>query len=159
MGGVGSGRLPSPCGTRAKYLWHRKRGEDCLPCRMAANEYTRQRNSRKIGYKENKAKACRQLVNDFKLNAGSCMDCGWQVTIERLCAFDCDHREPHLKELEISEMKKNVSVERMRRELLKCDVVCSNCHRMRTQRWNKEKNKLKRMVAESNQLTLLDLTG
>jgi hypothetical protein len=85
------------------------------------------------------------------------MDCGWEVTPERLCAFDCDHREPHLKELEISEMTKAVSVDRMRRELLKCDVVCANCHRIRTQRWNKDKNKLKRMVAESNQLTLLDI--
>jgi hypothetical protein len=48
-------RTQAPCGTRAKYLWHRKRGEDCLPCRLAANEYTRehlrQRNS--SDYQEN----------------------------------------------------------------------------------------------------------
>ena len=155
MGGQGSGRLPSPCGTRAKYLWHRKRGEDCAMCRQAANQWTKLRY--KPHPKSGKLKACKQLVTDFKLSAGHCMDCGWEVTFERLCAFDCDHREPHLKELEISEMTKAVSVDRMRRELLKCDVVCANCHRMRTQRWNKDKNKLKRMVAESNQFTLLDI--
>ena len=157
MGGQGSGRLPSPCGTRAKYLWHRKRGEDCAMCRQAANEY------RKVRYKPHpksgKNKACKQLVQDFKLSAGRCMDCGWEVTPERLCAFDCDHREPHLKELEISEMRKHVSVERMRLELLKCDVVCANCHRIRTQRWNKEKNRRKKEVAESKQLTLLDFSN
>ena len=157
MGGQGSGRLPSPCGTRAKYLWHRKRGEDCAPCRMAANEYTRQRNPPKHIFPRNKVKATKQLIKDFKLAAGKCLHCGWEVTLERLAAFDCDHRDPDFKELEISEMSKNVSVERMSRELLKCDVLCANCHRLKTQKWNKENRNRKRQILESDQLTLLDL--
>ena len=128
-------------------------------CRQAANEYARRRNPPKHIFPKNKVKATKQLVKEFKLAAGKCLHCGWEVTIERLAAFDCDHRDPDLKELEISEMSKDVSVERMRRELLKCDVLCSNCHRLKTQKWNKANRDRKRQVIESNQLTLLDLMG
>lgn len=61
-----------------------------------------------------------------KLCAAPCMDCGqtfpWYV-------MDFDHRVPADKSYQISRIK---TVTRFLAEVKKCDVVCSNCHRIRT---------------------------
>lgn len=59
-----------------------------------------------------------------------CMDCGvsypWYV-------MDFDHRDPSLKSFTLSMWKRSAMGARaVRREIEKCDVVCSNCHRERT---------------------------
>lgn len=68
------------------------------------------------------------------LEAGSqCKDCG-----ETYPPFmmDFDHRDPAEKNFAISKGPNGsiVSLERMRAEAQKCDLVCANCHRMRTHR-------------------------
>jgi hypothetical protein len=62
------------------------------------------------------------------LKAVPCMDCG--VTFPP-CVMDFDHREDEKKEFCVS-MKWNCSAHKLQGELIKCDVVCSNCHRIRT---------------------------
>jgi hypothetical protein len=57
-----------------------------------------------------------------------CMDCGKQF---HFTAMDCDHRDPSLKRDEPSDMARNNSLEALIQELEKCDLVCSNCHRIR----------------------------
>lgn len=57
------------------------------------------------------------------------------------CA-DCEEKFPyyvmdfdHLgdnKEAQISKMISGVSLERIKQEIEKCDIVCANCHRIRT---------------------------
>ncbi len=45
--------------------------------------------------------------------------------------IDFHHRDPHEKEASISQIakKKGWSIERMEKEIAKCDILCSNCHR------------------------------
>ena len=59
-----------------------------------------------------------------------CMDCNG--VFDPVC-MDFDHREPKTKVHGISYLTDNrCSDEVLWSEILKCDLVCSNCHRVRT---------------------------
>jgi hypothetical protein len=137
MGGPGSGRPLAPCGTSAAYQRHRKRGEDCKTCRDAAAATARARykpkSNRRPGARERKF-ASRNLVWETKISRGTCADCDLQVTAENLVVFDFDHRDPTVKRFAISSMRSSVSFEALREEMSKCDLVCANCHRLRTKK-------------------------
>lgn len=61
-----------------------------------------------------------------------CEDCrGWFPPI----AMTYDHRDPKTKIYTLSAMRhKSLSVEAVLNEISKCDVVCANCHAIRTQK-------------------------
>lgn len=67
------------------------------------------------------------FIEKIKLESG-CMDCGYNRYPE---ALDFDHLPGEIKEGNIAQMV-NYSMERLLREIAKCEVVCSNCHRHRT---------------------------
>lgn len=56
-----------------------------------------------------------------------CADCG---NLFPPCAMDFDHVDGE-KFSGVAEMK-SYSMERIKEEIAKCDIVCSNCHRIRT---------------------------
>lgn len=56
------------------------------------------------------------------------MDCGGRF---HPWVMEFDHREGHKKAMDVSRaIRKSLVV--LRREAAKCDLVCANCHRMRT---------------------------
>ncbi len=57
-----------------------------------------------------------------------CMDCGG--TFPNVC-MDFDHRDPSEKKFSIAHYHAH-GMEAIKAELAKCDVVCANCHRIRT---------------------------
>lgn len=70
----------------------------------------------------------KQIVIEAK--SKPCMDCGIEYPTY---VMDFDHREGEEKELNLARIiNKHWSEEHVRREIAKCDVVCSNCHRIRT---------------------------
>lgn len=56
------------------------------------------------------------------------MDCGGEF--HPVC-MQFDHREGTKKYRDISKMT-NYSMERIMEEIAKCDLVCANCHALRT---------------------------
>lgn len=58
-----------------------------------------------------------------------CMDC---QNIYPSCCMDFDHVRGK-KEFNIGQNTNKVSKSRMLAEIKKCDIVCSNCHRIRTE--------------------------
>lgn len=71
----------------------------------------------------------RKYVNDLK-SSTPCADCG---TLYPACVMDFDHLGD--KEAEIADLaKQGGSLTRLREEIAKCEIVCSNCHRLRTHR-------------------------
>lgn len=60
-----------------------------------------------------------------------CMDCGVQYPHY---VMDFDHREGEIKAIEVSRLRTQGSWRRVKEEIAKCDLVCSNCHRERTHR-------------------------
>lgn len=71
----------------------------------------------------------REYINQFKLAKG-CIDCGYNLNA---VALDFDHLND--KEHNISRMSRlYFSLEAIKKEIEKCEVVCSNCHRVRTEK-------------------------
>ncbi len=69
----------------------------------------------------------RQFVNKFKNRP--CADCGRRYPSY---VMDFDHRKGENKMGDIGHMFGNWSFEQIRKEIEKCDIVCANCHRIRT---------------------------
>lgn len=64
------------------------------------------------------------------LKSNPCLDCD---NFFHPCQMDFDHRCPKLKEKDVAILANNprVSIAKMEREIMKCDLVCANCHRLR----------------------------
>lgn len=67
------------------------------------------------------------FVDAYKMQSG-CADCGW---CKHPQALEFDHRPDEIKGAEISDMRK-APLSLVIEEIAKCDVVCANCHRIRT---------------------------
>jgi hypothetical protein len=63
-----------------------------------------------------------------QLRSVPCADCGGTFP---QCAMDFDHRDAAQKVRGVTRMI-NGSIDRMLAEATKCDIVCANCHRLRT---------------------------
>jgi hypothetical protein len=78
----------------------------------------------------------REIVQ--KLKDVPCMDCGGKF---EPCQMDFDHKGSKCFDVSIA-VADGTSMEAILREIEKCDVVCSNCHRLRTRRRRKLKDAL-----------------
>ncbi|MEX2547856.1 MAG: hypothetical protein WD830_08725 [Chloroflexota bacterium] len=58
-----------------------------------------------------------------------CTDCGQRFP---KAAMDFDHRDPTTKQYVVSRMLVGATTDQILKEAAKCDVICANCHRMRT---------------------------
>jgi hypothetical protein len=86
-----------------------------------------------------KAKALKEWMNDIK--SKPCCDCGKSFEV---CCMDFDHREGTEKEYNVGTMfAHHYSKELIEKELGKCDLVCANCHRIRTRNRRKGNGKYK----------------
>lgn len=78
-------------------------------------------------YVQRTVKKRRDLINEIK--SGACSDCGqrfpWYV-------MQFDHRNSSDKKFAISRAIKSRSTEAVLEEITKCDLVCANCHAIRT---------------------------
>jgi hypothetical protein len=88
--------------------WRRRNSEQVRATR-AANRRKRYANNRK-------------LINDYKANKG-CNRCPVKIP----CCLEFHHSDPSLKEAAISDML-DLPWHRIESEILKCEVVCRNCH-------------------------------
>jgi len=81
-----------------------------------------ERNKDKV--RENSKNRTREI---WKLKSGPCVDCGNRF---HPCQMDFDHKEGTHKYKNVSALAG--SKEKLQEEIKKCDLVCSNCHRLRT---------------------------
>lgn len=80
-----------------------------------------------------------KIIRQFK--SKPCMDC--QIPYPSYI-MEFDHREPSKKNFTIGEYGASGSsgIQRLLNEIAKCDVVCANCHRERTQKQILNRRKL-----------------
>jgi hypothetical protein len=170
-GGFGTGRpigCSQPCGTKTKYNYHRKRGETCQMCKDANAAWSRARNGSRPPIPRQppsiRKEERKEWLIDQKVARFACMDCHKKVERDNTFVFDYDHRDPDQKTKAISEMLHQWTTDRLLHEMDKCDLICANCHRVRTNAQQKsgvltgyKQNRYKQNRPE--QLTLLDLTG
>jgi len=123
--------------------FYRYKGGRCSKCKLCAYEWQRQYNKNhpelKLDYNRQwreKLKNEKGRVLDWiknKYEGTPCMDCGrvfiWFV-------MDWDHRSDEVKEFIISlkgPLKATPDrLAQVMKEIAKCDLVCANCHRIRT---------------------------
>ncbi len=96
--------------------------KDPIKQRDAARKWARNNKGNATRNRE----ASKALILEAK--ARPCMDCG--NTFPTVC-MDFDHRDDEDKVSRVSAMR-HYSLDKLRAEIEKCDVVCSNCHRIRT---------------------------
>lgn len=90
------------------YIYDTRKGHgktECNSCKM--NKRRRSTKEHAIAYK-----------------GGACEKCGYNKCFR---ALHFHHRDPLQKEFSICQMM-NMGWEKIKRELDKCDIVCSNCH-------------------------------
>jgi hypothetical protein len=101
-------------------------------CRECGKELTRSHYKRnKRSYLDRNARAYqrhRELIRQMK--SRPCADCGVQYPYY---VMDFDHRDGKEKLFELNSVARK-TIPGILREIQKCDVVCANCHRERTQR-------------------------
>ena len=142
-----TGAVCSPCVAkykRAYYLKHKARINQKNVLNYHQN-YERYSEQRKLKYQadpssaRDRSKASRaerkRIVDEAK--SGPCMDCGNRFP--PVC-MDFDHRPGEVKLGCVGSLKSwTAPIEIILEEIEKCDLVCSNCHRIRTDRRRREK--------------------
>jgi hypothetical protein len=107
-------------------------------CRICHNEHNRsyydkhkQRMKKQILVKNKKRRIeLKEFVNNLK--SKPCIDCGQSY---HPYVMDFDHLSDKIKDVSIM-VHQGHSKENILKEISKCDIVCSNCHRMRTLKRN-----------------------
>ena len=92
-----------------------------------------------------KKREIRDFLQKYKEFHG-CMDCKVKFPYYVL---DLDHRDPHQKRFAPNRLSLNLSWDQMTEEIAKCDVVCANCHRIRS--YLKGHHNHRNVVTEKNE--------
>jgi hypothetical protein len=104
---------------------------NCHRIRTQARHATRSRvssgQSSGLEQKRSRWRAQAKVLN--RLRNVPCMDCGVRYPP---CAMDFDHRDGSSKRAAVSRMIGRAGRPRILEEVAKCDIVCANCHRLRT---------------------------
>ena len=93
-------------------------------------EKERERNQSRVAGARYRARI-RAIIEEAKDRP--CADCGRRFPT---CVMDLDHVRGE-KEFKVSEAVQRayaLNIARVKAEIAKCDVVCANCHRLRTKR-------------------------
>lgn len=97
------------------------------------NQYKREWNHR---HRQERYEYKRSFVANRKMKlllmlGGECKSCGIKATKENIAIFDFHHRNPDEKEFNLGQNTiGNIAFERVKKEAKKCDILCSNCHRL-----------------------------
>jgi hypothetical protein len=95
-----------------------------LRCKTCLKQ--RLENRREVHRVENRTKSRCRKEELVKLRGGKCLDCNGEFPA---CCFHFDHRSPLEKSFNIVT---SMPMEKVITELEKCDMVCANCHAIRT---------------------------
>ena len=91
-------------------------------CAGDKRTYSDRREYNKAAVTKRRRKMKQQLVEE---HGGKCVRCGFD---EHVCALEFHHRDPSCKEGHI--IGTTASIARQRAEAAKCDLLCSNCHKI-----------------------------
>jgi formate-dependent nitrite reductase cytochrome c552 subunit len=93
-----------------------------------------------------------------QLRSVPCADCGGRFA---QCSMDFDHRDPSTKVMRVTLMVGRAGIDRILAEVAKCDIVCANCHRLRTFERRRSEGTAHAGVAQlvERQVSNLDVAG
>jgi formate-dependent nitrite reductase cytochrome c552 subunit len=106
---------------------HRARTKRLLDVRFSTQPLTGK--SRYVERHRARWRSHQKLLDD--LRRVPCLDCH---KFFPTYAMEFDHRDPTQKRSGVTRLIGRTSTEKLLAEAAKCDIVCANCHRMRTYR-------------------------
>lgn len=109
-----SSNLCPRCSLRERKRYAKGLGPYCVEC-------TKEYNAQKLAKK-------RHFLNEYKLERG-CSQCGYKG---HPVALELNHIDPLSKSINIARELASCSMERLEAELVKCEVLCANCHQIHT---------------------------
>lgn len=78
-------------------------------------------------YKNQKLRGLKRKLEIIKIKGGKCQTCGY---CKNISALEFHHEDPLLKEFQVDIRRfSNTSLKKLKTELDKCILLCSNCHR------------------------------
>jgi hypothetical protein len=123
-------RLPSQLKKRPHHFC----SHDCQ-CKFASKYQSGKNNKLWKGGKDNNRKKYRELINNrvvenkkrvINILGGKCKMCGYNKCIN---ALECHHINPKEKDIDICKLLSKTWGEKIEKEIKKCDLLCSNCHK------------------------------
>ncbi|OGM63491.1 hypothetical protein A3A52_05085 [Candidatus Woesebacteria bacterium RIFCSPLOWO2_01_FULL_39_14] len=107
--------------------------EKCKSCmKVRGRKYYTENRDRQLPLANIRRRRYYREKRDFIINAKNrpCADCGNKLPSY---VMDFDHRDGGDKIVDIARaVTANWSLNKIKAEIEKCDIVCANCHRMRT---------------------------
>ena len=103
--------------------------KQCKPCmrKYSKAHYEANKERRIANVRAAKERLYAEIVSIKE--ASPCMDCNKKYPA---CVMDFDHRDPTMKIADVGTMIQKCNRPKLFEEIAKCDLVCSNCHRLRT---------------------------
>ena len=99
-------------------------------CNATVRAYRARRYERDGCWQDTSPKAAALKTWMIELKSKPCLDCRGTFPV---CCMDFDHRDYSEKKYNLGSMfAHHYSRELIEKELEKCDLVCANCHRIRT---------------------------
>ena len=93
--------------------------------------YYKSKGTRPTTYGQKEAVAKYKLVRDLKIEQGECVECQFPCDEMTHVCFAWDHIDPTTKRFSLSKSRK-FSFDEIKAEIAKCELVCHNCHALRT---------------------------
>ena len=97
--------------------------------RRAVDKYRVSTKGRAICVKANRTLRRKRKVDLLALFGGKCVDCGFDG---HFAALEFDHLDPKTKKFTIGASGTARTWNALVEEAKKCEIVCSNCHKVRT---------------------------
>lgn len=107
----------------------------CSICKKEKNEEEFYIKIKKTGQRQSHCKSCHNIycierwkqrkLDAIKYLGGKCVRCGYN---KHYSALEFHHKDHTEKEFEWNKMRL-LAEEKMKKELDKCELVCSNCHK------------------------------
>ena len=98
----------------------------------AVRKYRAKRYKEEGQWRDNSPKSIALKKWMIELKTNPCNDCGGKFEV---CCMDFDHRLGEKKDYNVGSMfAHHYSRELIEKEIKKCDLVCANCHRIRTKK-------------------------
>ncbi len=94
-----------------------------------ANNSTYLKDRQRKNNRQKEERARKKKVLFIKEFGGKCSICGYEYNGKNAAAFDFHHLDPSEKDYSPANIIRH-SVAKAREELSKCQLVCSNCHRL-----------------------------
>ena len=119
------------------FIGWKRRNEKVTPDFRSPNKF-KINNERSKVRKQIKSRKIKAIENNIKIDRG-CSHCG-QHFKDNPEVLDWHHPDPSIKECDVSSINGSSykQFERKKKEMEKCIVVCSNCHRIETKRIRNE---------------------